>query len=260
MKKIILEDLDLREFVTLNLKCIHFFGYFFPRFEKPSRKRVFYYMYASTFVGFAFILSLLSQMAKMIESFGDMEKMTDASFLLLTNVVQSIKISVFNTYRPRVWQLVESMNREAFKPKNADQYNILTREIQMSKYITVLFFIACVITCVSWGISPIFDKSGGDKRKLPLSGWYPFETDKSPVFELTYVYQMFVTTVGGLGNISMDTFMSGCIMNLSAQISVLNNALKNMGQEKSPKKINENLIRNIIHHRNILEYVINIYS
>nr|XP_015840913.1 PREDICTED: odorant receptor Or1-like [Tribolium castaneum] len=195
-------------------------------------------------------------MAKMIESFGDMEKMTDASFLLLTNVVQSIKITVFNTYRSRVWQLVESMNREVFKPRNATQYNILVHEIKKSKFITISFFIACVLTCASWGISPLLDTTVTNRRRLPLSGWYPFKTEASPVFELTYAYQMFVTTVGGLGNISMDTFMSGCIMNLSAQISVLNNALENMEPKKlrTDEEINESLVRNVIHHRNILQF------
>ncbi|XP_044259419.1 odorant receptor Or1-like [Tribolium madens] len=195
-------------------------------------------------------------MAKMIESFGDMEKMTEASFLLLTNLVQSIKIVVFNIYRPRVWQLVESMNREAFKPRNVEQYNMLLREIKKSKLITISFLIACVITCASWGISPLLDTTVTNGRKLPLSGWYPFETEASPIFELTYAYQMFVTTVGGLGNISMDTFLSGCIMNLSAQISVLNNALENMKSQQvnTDEKTNESLIKNVVHHRNILQF------
>ncbi|KAJ3656613.1 hypothetical protein Zmor_015676 [Zophobas morio] len=200
----------------------------------------------------------------MIESLDDIEKITDASFLLLTNFVQCIKILSFNFYRVKIWKLVDGMNRTSFKPRNVEQYEILLDGIKMSKLITKLFFIACVITCASWGISPLFDRDIDDSLHLPLSGWYPFSTEKSPGFEFAYVYQCFVTVVGGLGNISMDTFMSGSIMVLSSQLSVLNNALRNIKDkhvsasakknQEELKNINRILVECVNHHRNILQF------
>jgi hypothetical protein len=172
-----LEGLDLREIVYFNIKCINFFGYFSPEFPQTSKRKIFYRIYAATFVGFAFVLSLLSQIANMIDSFGDMEKMTEASFLLFTNFVQCIKLYSFMANGSRVWKLVHSMNREAFRPRNSEQHEILSNEIKMSKMISKIFLIMCTITCSSWAISPFLDTSGGQGVRLPLSGWYPFSTD-----------------------------------------------------------------------------------
>jgi hypothetical protein len=132
----------------------------------------------------------------------------------------------------------------------------------MSKMISKIFLIMCTITCSSWAISPFLDTSGGQGVRLPLSGWYPFSTDGSPAFEFAYVYQIFSTWVGGLGDISMDTCMSGAIMLISAQLSVLNNALEIMRQNyqkdtekirKEEEKFRQSLIRNIEHYKSIIQ-------
>lgn len=241
-------DIDLTEFVQFNIKCIQFFGYFSPNFKTKSHRNFFYHVWSCLFVGFAFILCLLSQIANMIDSFGDIEKMTEASFLLFTNLVQCFKIYSFMNHGKRVWDLVYSMNRKEFKPKSEKQYQILINEIKTSKIISKLFLLACTLTCVSWAVSPIFDKRGEDTLRLPLSGWYPFSTKKSPGFEFAYAYQIFSTWIGGLGDISMDTFMSGTIMVISAQLSVLTNALENVSNGK-----NKNLIQNVRHYKSIIQ-------
>ncbi|XP_064212330.1 odorant receptor 4 isoform X3 [Tribolium castaneum] len=87
----------------------------------------------------------------------------------------------------------------------------------------------------------------GSQRRLPLSGWYPFNTDKSPAFELVYIYQILTTWIGGMGNISMDTFISGIIMAISSQLSILNNALKNITK-------NNELVRCVFHYRIIIKF------
>ncbi|KAJ3656612.1 hypothetical protein Zmor_015676 [Zophobas morio] len=256
-------ELDLREFVTLNIKCIHFFGYFSPEFAENSKKRILFRIYATVFVGFAFVLSLLSQIANMIDAFGDMEKMTEASFLLFTNIVQCLKLYCFMKYGARVWRLVHSLNRKIFKPRNATQYDVLKRDIGRSKIITKLFLLACTITYASWCVSPFLDKKGENGVRLPLSGWYPFSTKETPAFELAYAYQIFTTWVGGLGDISMDTFMSGAIMVISAELSVLNNALETLKQRfvddpqkirEEEKLVNKELVRCVIHYKNIIGF------
>ncbi|KAH0813201.1 hypothetical protein GEV33_009590 [Tenebrio molitor] len=176
---------------------------------------------------------------------------------------ETLALYSFMANGSRVWKLVHSMNREAFRPRNSEQHAILSNEINMSKMISKIFLIMCTITCSSWAISPFLDTSGGQGVRLPLSGWYPFSTDGSPAFEFAYVYQIFSTWVGGLGDISMDTCMSGAIMLISAQLSVLNNALEIMRQNyqkdtekirKEEEKFRQSLIRNIEHYKSIIQF------
>lgn len=251
-------ELDLTEFVKFNINSINFFGYFSPEFPPNSKRKTFYLIYAVTFVGSTFIISLLSEIANMINSFGDIEKMTEASFLLLTNLVQCFKMYSFITHGPRMWKLIHSMNAKIFQPKNLDQHIILTREIKMSKRISKTFFLACTLVCSLWGISPFIDRRDSDKLRLPLSGWYPYSTEESPAYECTYAYQILTTWIDGLADVGMDTFMSGVIMVIAAQLSILNNSLKNLttgfnkNLEMDHEIVNRKLIHCVIHYRSIL--------
>ncbi|KAJ3656614.1 hypothetical protein Zmor_015677 [Zophobas morio] len=255
MERTAFKDLDLREFVTLNIKLIHFFGYFSPEFHNSTIK-IIYFFYRLGFLSFIFFSCFLTQLANMIDSFGDIERMTDASFLLFTNIVQCLKLYCFMNYASRIWKLVHSMNAEVFKPRNQTQCEILTKEIKLSKTISVLFLLACTLTCISWGVSPLLDRTSDDGIRLPLSGWYPFRTDRSPGFEFVYIYQILSTWVNGLGDISMDTCVSGTIMFISAQLSVLRDALETMKHTKNSdhQTINEALVRNVVHFKNIVQF------
>ncbi|XP_044259418.1 odorant receptor Or1-like [Tribolium madens] len=253
-------DIDLTEFVIFNINSMHFFGYFLPEFAKNSKKKIFYVIYAVTFVGTTFGLSLVSEIANMINSFGDIERMTDASFLLLTNLVQCFKMYSFINHGPRVWNLIHSMNSIGFKPKNIEQRIILVKEITMSKRISKTFFMACTIVCSLWGISPFIDRGSYEKLRLPLSGWYPYSTDTSPAYEITYAYQTLTTWINGLADVAMDTFMSGIIMVIAAELSLLNDSLKNLTKGcktdslRDRKKANMNLIECVIHYKTIIRF------
>ena len=248
------KDLDLREFLRLNIKLIHFFGYFSPEFHN-SKIKVFYFFYRLGFLSFIFFLCFLTQLANMIDSFGDIERMTDASFLFLTNMVQCLKLYCFIHNASRIWKLVYSMNTEVFRPRNQAQYEILRKEIKMSKIILSLYLLACTLTCISWGVSPLLDRTSDDGIRLPLSGWYPFSTDTSPGFEFVYFYQILSTWINGLGDISMDTCISGTIMFISAQLSVLKDAVETMKPTSSSDHptIKEALVRNVTHFKTIVQ-------
>ncbi|RZC39483.1 7tm 6 domain containing protein [Asbolus verrucosus] len=256
-----IKQLDLRNLIKLNVNFIEFFGYFCPEYEKSVQK-ICYYVYASIFVGFIYISYILSEIANMIVVFGDMEKMTEASFLLLTHIVHSFKLYVFITRKSQVRNLINSINREEFKPRNVEQYKILLEDIETSRMITKTFLFMGFATCALWGIFPFLDQNDDDSIRLPLSGWFPFNTNKQAVFEFVYVYQTVGALINGLANISMDTFLSGTIMVISGQLSILNNSLQIMKQrfgEKPDKietvkaEVTQSLIRNVIHYRNIIQ-------
>ncbi|KAJ8929128.1 hypothetical protein NQ314_018213 [Rhamnusium bicolor] len=218
----------------------------------------------------AYISMIASEVMNMIMVLGDMEKMTEASFLTLTHLVQISKVYAMFKYEKRIQSVINSINRMEFQPKNINQYSTLNGYIQDSKTISKTFLSACVVTCSFWGLYPFTEK--GDIF-LPLARWFPFDTSYSPAFEIAYIYQVFGSMLNGLTNITMDTFMSGLIMVVCAQLNILNDSLKNMrknaeielsdnvaliGKEISPqlqKKMDEKLVECVIHHRCILEYL-----
>jgi hypothetical protein len=163
---------------------------------------------------------------------------------------------------PRMRRLIKSLEREEFQPKTRVQYETIVEEIKMSKMITKVFLFMCLVTCCLWGIFPFLDRRPGESIRLPLSGWYPFDTNGSPIFELVYFYQIFATWINGMGNITMDTFLSGCIMIISSQLAVLNEAFRiikledeEFGEIQQKQNSTKNLVRNIRHYKNIVQQI-----
>ncbi|XP_068909800.1 odorant receptor Or1-like [Tenebrio molitor] len=260
---LLLEELDVSDFIKLNIKCIHFLSYFPLDDEKSLFKRTCQLIYGILFVGFVYALCVSSEIVNMLVVFGDIEKMTEASFVLLTNLSHSLKLYVFIKHGSEIRNLIKSINREEFKPRNLVQYKMLVKDIKMSKLLTKIFLFMCCVTCLLWAVFPLLDRKSGERIRLPLSGWYPFKIDKPPVFELIYAYQIFATCINGLRNISMDTFLSGSIMVIAGQLGILNNSLQIMGQYYKNKMTDEDqgnqekfrkiLVRNVIHYKNIIQ-------
>jgi hypothetical protein len=246
------EKLDLRDIVKVNVIGIQLFGYFCPEHETKT-KRICYRIYTAFIVGFMYVMCILTQIADMITAFGDIEKMTNASFLTLSYVVQAFKLYPFIMHETRVRALINSINRSKFKPKNWEHYCILTADIKMSQLISKTWLFTCCVACSTFGIFPLLDKGADDQIRLPLSGWFPFKTDESPMFEIAYAYQIVTIFVNALGIVCMDTFMMGCIMVISGQLSVLNNVFANIKQCDEKTAARRNLIQNMVHYRNIIQ-------
>nr|UTN00946.1 odorant receptor [Semanotus bifasciatus] len=260
--------IDLKEIVSLNLRFLQAYGIVFPEF-KSWKTRLWYVLKATIFLGIAYVGMLLSEIINMVLVFGDLEKMTEASFLALTHIIQTTKLFYIIRYRNKLNLLINNINRKEFQPKSLDQYSTLQNYIKESKIISTTFLTAGVATCCFWGLNPFTE--GGDVF-LPLAGWYPFNTDRYPAFEITFAYQVIGSTINALSNISIDTLMSGLIMVVCAQLNILNDSLRNIRKYAAAemdgndvdstgdlsvelqRKMNEKLVECVVHHRYILEF------
>ncbi|KAJ8918890.1 hypothetical protein NQ315_016792, partial [Exocentrus adspersus] len=256
---------DVKEMVTLNLRVLNFFGYIAPE----SGPDAYFVVRSTVFLGLLYLGTLASEIVNMVLVAGDIEKMTEASFLTLTNLVEICKVYAVIKHRRRLNNLLESINREQFQPRSLVQVQTLTDYVYWSKLTSKVFLSACVATCTFWAVYPYVDE--GDLR-LPLAAWFPFATKASPGFEIAYLYQFIGSTVNGLVNVSLDTFMSGLIMVVCAQLNILNDSLRNLrlyakdelkgegmivGElmtEQLQAKMDEKLVECVVHHRFIIEF------
>lgn len=69
---------------------------------------------------------------------------------------------------------------------------------------------------------------GDPYYKLPLSGWYPWDTRTGWKFVITFIYQIIGVTLDAFVNISMDTTATGIFIHLYCQIDMLKESLVNM--------------------------------
>lgn len=262
------KELDLRTSLDLNFKILSIFGYWLPEGTKGFSK-ILYVIYSCFIIGLCFITYTVTEVINLYLSLDDLTKLSDASFLFLTHMTQLFKLYYFVVNYEKILTLVNSLNREIFKPRNIVQWKMLKTTMSYSKNLYKIYIAMCAACVLLWGVFPIIDKTE-DGIELPLAAWYPFDTNNSPIFEFIYFYQIFSVLMDATTNISMDTTASGFMAHICGQLDVLNDALihirdqalKNIQELRIPtekmqkalqEEMDKELIRCVVHHINILE-------
>lgn len=147
-----------------------------------------------------------SELINWYQSIGDLEELTRASFLTLSNLIAVKKFYILFRYKTKIMKLVEALKCKEFRTKNSQQISILLKYIKLSKRMTKTILCLCVLTCFFWTIYP-FTVEG--EYILPIAAWMPFNTSCSPNFEIAFVYESVATVIGGITDLNSDCFIAG---------------------------------------------------
>lgn len=140
------------------------------------------------------------------QSIGDLEELTRASFLTLSNLIAVKKFYILFRHKQRLMNLIKNLNRREFRPKNSHQKVILLHYIKLSKNMSVTLLCLCVLTCFFWTISPF---TVDEEYLLPIAAWIPFKTNYSPNFEFAFAYESVATVIGGITDLNVDCLIAG---------------------------------------------------
>jgi hypothetical protein len=103
---------------------------------------------------------------------------------------------------------------------------------------------------------PLLDKTAEEKR-LPFLAWYPYNTQISPFYQITYIHQIasvvFITTV----HVNIDTLVAAINAFNGSQFDILCDNLRNLHNLTGSEDINDKLINCIEHHKQTLRYETN---
>lgn len=223
-----LPELNLRSSLALNFKILCVFGHWPP--ENNPESLFFYKIYRTIFLGFFFIIYVITEAINIALSFGDLEKITDASFLFLTHTAQIFKLYCLVKNNIRIQKLANDLNRELFKPRNEKQYHMVKKAMDNSKLFYVIFLTMSISTIILWCAFPFID-AGINEINLPLSAWYPFSTNGSIRFAIVYAYQIISVLIDATCNVSMDTIATGFMAHICGQLDVLNDSLLYIQQQ-----------------------------
>ncbi|XP_017785451.1 PREDICTED: odorant receptor Or1-like [Nicrophorus vespilloides] len=252
------ENLMLGSAVAPNFFVMHLLG-IWP--TKTSTRL--YKTYAVIITSFVFFLYIISELVNIVISFGDLELITQASFLFLTHMAQLVKLYFFGRYRNRIQSLTDSLERRVFQPRNGRQLVMVKRSMRRATVTYYVLISMSIATCSLWAVFPMIEV-GENGMELPLSAYYPFSTDLTIVFNVIFAYQILSTAINAATNVSMDTTTSGFMSLVCGQLDILNDSLihvKDFAEEQisSDRSISldaameENLVHCVDHHRNILQ-------
>ena len=186
-----------------------------------------------------------TQIINLFFIYDDLEALTGTIFVLLTKVLAVLKSCFFIKNMKTLKQLMVIVNSDAFQPKDIEQRIIADTNAKFWKFIFVYFWSSSIGALTFWTIYPIF--SGAYKEyRLPFFAWYPYDVKKSPVYEITYAYQIFCTGFLIMANVDMDTLIAALNMYVGTQLDILCDDLRKL------RFSNGKLRECIKHHKKIL--------
>ncbi|XP_063925944.1 odorant receptor 49b-like [Zophobas morio] len=192
--------------------------------------------------------------------YDNLEALTESIFITVTDILAWIKVYFFIRNVELRKKLIRTLTNATFQPKNLKQIHIVQPALKTWKRMYITFSVMTSYTVLIWTTFPFLDKSFKE-RNLPFAAWYPYDSKKSPFYELTYVYQVLGMWYLTLVTINMDTLMAALMVLIGAQCDILCNNLQTVNISRrsgflSETSFNENLIKCIKHHREIVRFAV----
>ncbi|XP_069359759.1 odorant receptor 43a-like [Maniola hyperantus] len=206
--------------VSLSLTALRIIGFWAPKNLKGAEKLL-YDFYG--FISFMFLLGtyLIIQIVDLYLIWGNLPAMTATAFLLFTNFAHSTKI--FNIYvrRKIIQAVIDDSDTVLSEEKSFEGQKIVKSCDRESRRQQLLFFILTFLTVLGWA-------SSAEKNKLPLQAWYPYNTSKSPAYEMTYLHQVLALSLAAFLNVSKDTLVTTLIAQCRCRLRLVGLSLRNL--------------------------------
>nr|AQQ73533.1 olfactory receptor 64 [Heliconius melpomene rosina] len=233
------------------------FGIWTPKCD-GWKKRLFSFY---SFVSFNFILGsyIIIQIGDLIQVWGNLSLMTGTIFLLLTNFSLSTKL--LNTmWKQKEIQIMLAKSNRELSNENREMGKEIVKSCNRETIMQLsVFYTLSYMTVFGWAAS-------AEKNELPLRAWYPYDTSKTPAYQLTYAHQSIAVSMEATINVCLDTLVTSLICQYRCQLRLLALSLRtlcdglefdNMGRltENSNEIVSRRLGRCVVRHQTVLHQV-----
>ncbi|XP_044270426.1 odorant receptor 49b-like [Tribolium madens] len=247
-----MDKYDWRANIKMNILVLRFLG-LWPKGDGTYHG---FYIFHVTFMMTTFLMGhLFFQAANIYFIRTNLEAVTGTIYVLLVESLVVFKVYHLIKNMGMFKQLLRILDTEMFQPKNNTQILAINETVRVWKTIYKSFLYTCFGTNMFWAIYPLLDKSEGERR-LPFLAWYPYNTKITPLYEITYVYQIvsvsFITTV----HVNVDVLVAALNVFNGTQFDILCDNLINLHNldKNGTLGVRENLITCIKHHKEILKF------
>ncbi|RZC42786.1 7tm 6 domain containing protein, partial [Asbolus verrucosus] len=167
------------------------------------------------------------QMYNLVFIFHDLQAVLGTMYVTLSELVNLLKAYLTIKNMKILKQLMVTLNSDLFQPRNEKQLIMVSPDLRFWKLVGYYFWTSITIAIFFWSTYPVFDHSIKNHR-LPFLAWYPYNTNVSPNYEITYVYQVLGVTFTATTALTVDTLIAALHMYIGAQFDILCDNIRNM--------------------------------
>nr|ALM26205.1 odorant receptor 16 [Athetis dissimilis] len=206
-------------------------------------------------------LFLIFQIIYIIQVWGDLDAVSQASYLLFTQACLCLKVTVFQINIGTLKQLLSLMDSEVFRPENVVHENILKLQAARIKRLLLAFMVSSQITCGLWALKPLFDDA---ENKFPFDMWMPLNPEKAVQYYIGYAFQLGTICMSAYMYFGVDSVAFSCVIFACAQLEIIKEKLLTITSikgKRGTKEVDEALAKNynklvscIKHHQAIVTF------
>uniref|UniRef100_A0A0V0J139 Odorant receptor n=1 Tax=Cydia pomonella TaxID=82600 RepID=A0A0V0J139_CYDPO len=187
---------------------------------------------------------LLFQVIYICQVLGDLEEISQSSFMLLTHACLCCKITVFHVNIEYFRELLAQMNSEIFMPQTEGHDKILKLQASRIKRLLMGFMVSSQTTIILFAIRALFDDAN---RYFPFKMWMPVSPDHSPQYELGFLFQFITLSMSAFMYFGVDSVCLSMVIFGCAEIDIIKEKIMNV------KPIAERLVNRSITTKNVLD-------
>nr|QPX50348.1 odorant receptor [Helicoverpa armigera] len=205
-------------------------------------------------------LFLIFQMIYIVQVWGDLDAVSQASYLLFTQACLCLKVIyfIFQINIDMLKELLQFMDAEVFKPDNEVHKNILKLQAARIKRLLLAFMVSSQITCGLWAMKPLFDDAD---RKFPFDMWMPVSPEKAVQYYIGYAFQLGTICISAYMYFGVDSVVFSSVIFGCAQIDIIKEKLMSITTVDRKQGTKEALAQNynklvdcIKHHQAIVTF------
>ncbi|XP_060802235.1 uncharacterized protein LOC106137634 [Amyelois transitella] len=216
---------------------------------------------------FAFILLYTFQeILKIYEGRHDADKMMETIFLFLTYTDFIYKVVVVWMKSDQIEEILQIMRDPIYNQGDIAHRDPLLNTIRASFLFVRTFNLMTLFTCFLWALQPTIQHVKG--KSIEIAIWLPFDVNRNPNFYFAILYMFFQTSFLGLGNSTIDSFITFMLEQCKTQMKILRVDLENIVERcklettrtsiSFSDDLEMRLRKMILHHREIVKMVKNV--
>nr|QZH55111.1 odorant receptor 15 [Achelura yunnanensis] len=194
-----------------------------------------------------YFFTVLSEIAYVFMVMGDTERTVDAAVLLLSHLVQGVKVVTIWCRQSRIKALIQMIDGPNFvktdltKMKTIEHFGVLLR---LAGH---LFLSSAAVTALFWAIVPMLKS----EITLPLKVAYPFDINCPIRFSVMYAYTTMCVILVGVGDAAENYLLAALLVLPTVHLDVLREELQELDHGDNAYK---RLVTCIKYHQHIIEY------
>ncbi|XP_048478062.1 odorant receptor Or1 [Plutella xylostella] len=250
-------------YLKLPKNIMSFFGVWLP----PKRHIILHNIYMLIIMVSQYSF-LLFEFIYLFDVLDDLEAASEASYLLFTQASLCYKTTVFLVNKRHLIELLELMRCEMFAPETEVHEKFLSLLAVRIPRLCLFFMTSALTTCTLWAMIPLFDNQG--RRSFPFRIWMPVTPERSPQYQLGYLYQVAAIYISAFLFIAVDSVAVCMIMFGCAELDIIMDKVTKLQKVPLSAKLKhtertELLDKNyklfvdcIRHHQGVIEFMVKV--